>query len=491
MSRGWTYPTLAALAAAMVLGTIGAGGAGATKSAPGGPLPKGNEAVKLKPADFTTKIDKAARVDARSARTAAGEWTSTECGTFTGKGCAPTSARVDLVRPVFSNPTKITNPLFPVSTIESVVLTGTAGGKPFRSETTVLPYTSHVTWDGQSVEVVMSQYLAFSNGEIEEMALDRYAQADDGSVWYLGEDVFDYVDGTIAVSEGTWLAGRDGPPAMIMPAHPKVGDVFRSENVTGVVFEELRVKAVDQTFKGPSGAVHGAVVMDELHVDGVTLSGKVFAPGYGEFRTTDHGGDLEAVAVAVTTDARPGGVPSELAALSTGAWGVLENARLEDWKPAQLGAHRLRARFTTLRSDAVPPRVANAMDTALRKLATAVGRKNVEASARAAVAVGQAALDVELLYRPRANVDIDRMHLHAQQLRVDAAAGDTPGLTGEVAVLEWTAERILGRLSPADRAALESRLRNVRGASDDRNLRATADHAARLAAWLRGDVALA
>jgi hypothetical protein len=71
------------------------------------------------------------------------------------------------------------------------------------------------------------------------VAIDRYAQADEGSVWYFGEDVIDYVNGAAAFTEGTWLAGRDGPPAMIMPAKPKPGDVFRVENVIGIVFEAL------------------------------------------------------------------------------------------------------------------------------------------------------------------------------------------------------------------------------------------------------------
>jgi hypothetical protein len=31
--------------------------------------------------------------------------------------------------------------------------------------------------------VVLSQYLAYLDGRITEVALDRYAQADDGSVW--------------------------------------------------------------------------------------------------------------------------------------------------------------------------------------------------------------------------------------------------------------------------------------------------------------------
>ena len=46
-------------------------------------------------------------------------WPVTECGTYSGRGCSPTSARVDLERPTFSNPTNITNPLFPISTLES------------------------------------------------------------------------------------------------------------------------------------------------------------------------------------------------------------------------------------------------------------------------------------------------------------------------------------------------------------------------------------
>src|SRR5262249_32819095 len=157
---------------------------------------------------------------------------------------------------------------FPISRLTSAVLVGQEDGAPFRSETTLLPGTAVVRWDGRSVRVRISQYMAFRNGRLEEVALDRYAQADDGSVWYLGEDVFDYRRGTVASTEGTWLAGRDGPAAMIMPAHPRVGGVFRTENVPGVVFEEVTVKAVGVTVRGPHSAVRDAMVGSELHLDG-------------------------------------------------------------------------------------------------------------------------------------------------------------------------------------------------------------------------------
>jgi len=137
-------------------------------------------------------------------------FTAIGCGTYSGKGCPPASQRVDLTRPTFTNPTNVTNPLFPISTLGSAVLLGQVEGEPFRAETTLLPGTTTVVWAGQRIKTLVSQYMAYGGGRIEEVALDRYAQADGGSVWYLGEDVVDYKDGTIFTIAGTWLAGKEG-----------------------------------------------------------------------------------------------------------------------------------------------------------------------------------------------------------------------------------------------------------------------------------------
>ena len=42
---------------------------------------------------------------------------------------APDSQRVDLLAPAFSNPTQVTNPLFPISNLHSAVLVGIYEGK--------------------------------------------------------------------------------------------------------------------------------------------------------------------------------------------------------------------------------------------------------------------------------------------------------------------------------------------------------------------------
>ena len=231
---------------------------------------------------------------------------------------APNSARVDRTAPPFSNSTEVSNPLFPISELHSAILNGTVDGQRFKTETTLLPDTRILEWsNGQCVEVLVSQYLAYLDGRIEEVALDLYAQADDGSAWYLGEDVFNYEDGAIADTEGSWFAGIDGPAAMIMPADPKVGNAYRPENIAGLVFEEVTVKDVGKTVAGPRGPIQGAIVTRELHDDG-SFEEKVFAPGYGEF-FTGSGGDVEALALAAPTDSLPGGVPAALATISTGA----------------------------------------------------------------------------------------------------------------------------------------------------------------------------
>jgi hypothetical protein len=406
-----------------------------------------------------------------------------ECGTYDGTGCAPESERVDIDSPTFSNPTEITNPLFPISELKSAVLLGVVDDQPFRSETTLLPNTGTVIIDGEPVEVLLSQYTAYLDGRITEVALDRYAQADDGSVWYLGEDVYDYEDGTITVSEGTWLAGRDGPPAMIMAADPKVGQVFRPEDIPGIVFEEVTIKEVGKTVDGPFGKVEGAIVAEELHLDGST-SEKIFAPGYGEFYSA-HEGDEEALSFAVPTDGESTPEPVELAKLITATWGLVESARLEEWEAVDATLERINDNWATLSAGAPPARVADTLDAALVALTEAAATQDPGQVNSAAADVAQSALDLELRYRPVAIVDIGRFHLHAQQLRIDAAAADPHGVSSEVATLEWIRDRITGTLTVDELQQVDEKLSQLRTAVNTGNLGGAADQAARLANLVR------
>lgn len=408
-------------------------------------------------------------------------WPVTECGTYSGEGCAAIDALVDLDKPSFSNPKTITNPLYPISELESVVLLGTVDDLPFRSETTLLPFTDVVVWNGQAVEVVLVQYMAYSDGRILEIAIDRYAQADDGSVWYFGEDVYDYRDGTIALTEGTWLAGRDGQPAMIMPALPQVGDVYRPETIVGIVFEEITITATDEIKDGPRGPVTDVLVGSELHLD-ETRSDKLFAPGYGEFYSA-HDGDVEALALAAGIDGLSDPEPQALGAIITAAWGLAEAARLDDWEAADSIGQRLATAWTDV-VDITPPRIATVMETSLAELASALADQDAASAIQAAVDIAQSAIDVQLRFRPVPMIDIARFHLHTEQLRLDVANGDSAAAMAEVAALEWLHQRIALRIPEEARDHIDSQLEQVRIAAGAGNFAVAADIAARLAADL-------
>jgi hypothetical protein len=392
---------------------------------------------------------------------------------------APASARVDLRAPAFSHPTRIDNPLFPISALRSAILAGRVDGKDFKTETTLLPDTRIIKWRGGLIETRISQYVAYLDGRIEEVALDHYAQADDGSVWYLGEDVFNYEDGFVADTDGTWFAGREGPPAMIMPAHPEVGDAYRPENIPGLVFEEVRIKAVGRTVDGPRGPVEGAIVAGELHQDGARED-KLFAPGYGEFHTAA-GGDVEAIALAVPTDALPGPVPAELRTLARQARAVL---RARDWGAAASAVRRSATAWSAFRRRQVPPRLEARMTRALARLASAVRARASTRARLAAISVAQAGLDLELRHRPAAQIDRERFGLWVRRLIVDARARDGAGVRGDLATLEWIRDRFAHTLDKVDVVRIDARLTELRAHVSDGALGAAARVAARLRAAL-------
>jgi hypothetical protein len=378
---------------------------------------------------------------------------------------APRDARVDLRVPRFSNPTRITNPLFPISRLHSVVLNGTVEGKAFRTETTLLPHTRVVEWPrGQRVRTLVSQYVAYLDGRIEEVALDLYAQADDGSVWYFGEDVFNYEDGVIADREGTWHAGVDGPAAMIMPADPQPGDVYLPENVPGLVFEQVTVKPVDRVVEGPRGSVKRAIVAEEVHQDGARED-KIFAAGYGEF-FTGSGGDVEALALAVPTDRLRRPMPAALRTLASSA------------DPAQVSTA-----WNALRSS-VPPRLAPPTTRAVEALTRAVAAGNRARARQAAIDVHQAALDLQLQYREPAEIDLARLDLWARQLLVDTDAGDIDALRGDVSTLEWIRDRVAPTLKTRDAIRINVHLGELLGLVADEDLDGLATEAERLRATL-------
>lgn len=353
--------------------------------------------------------------------------------------------RVDLATPKFSDPTSITNPLFPISDLDQVIQLGEDQGEPLRVEVTLLPKTRTIKWKGQQVEVLVSQFIAYLDGRVLEVAVDYFAQADDGSVWYFGEKVDNYENGVIANHDGSWLAGKDGRPGMIMPANPKVGDVYRPENIPGLVFEEVTVKAVNQVVDGPQGHIEGAIRVEELLMDGTTEH-KMFAPGYGEFlaRAED---ELVILALAVPIDGQGGSLPGALKVLSRGAAESFDGASAGNWNDTSATLDSMTAAWESYQSGSTPKLLETQAEIALQALDRTVDAKRPGRVRQAAVRFGLASLDFELRYRHFEKVDLDRIGLYGRRLVADNEAGNPPAVAGDVAVIETIWDRIAHTLS--------------------------------------------
>jgi hypothetical protein len=265
---------------------------------------------------------------------------------------------------------------------------------------------------------------------------------------------------------------------MIMPSDPKVGDVYRPENIPGFVFEEVTVKSTDKTLDGPLGPIHGGLVVEELHMDGTTED-KTFAPGYGEFYTAG-GGDVEALALAVPTDAASGHPPAELETLSSGALDTFDAARSGDWNAASATVEKMTAAWDTYRAGEVPTMIEPRMTEALAALAKAVDARDAAQAQQASIDAAQWSLDLQLRHRPPDEIDLSRFDLWAAQLTVDAAADDAAAVNGDLFTLDYIRDRILDKLDGADATRVNSALEELQTAVSDEDLAAASDAAERL-----------
>ena len=193
---------------------------------------------------------------------------------------------------VFTNPTAITNRYLPLSNLQQDILEGTEGGKAARIERTRKTGTKTFMVQDQPVQALIVEDREFFNGELAEVTLDYFAQADDGTVYYLGEDVDIYENGQVASHEGAWLYGvHTDKLGIIMPADPKVGDKFRSEDVPGITQEDDEVVSVSETVTVPAGTFKNCLKIKEI-LSGGEIEYKYYAPGVGVVKEVPGDGEV-------------------------------------------------------------------------------------------------------------------------------------------------------------------------------------------------------
>ena len=229
--------------------TTGQPGNEAASQGPGSDLPQSDEPMELDPADFTAEV---------------------------------------------------TNPWFPLEpgtrwTYREV----TEEGEEVRVVVTATALTYPVA-NGVTTRVVRDTVTL--NGEIIEDTLDWYAQDEDGTVWYLGEDTAEFENGKVTTREGSFEAGVDGAQAgVIMPGDPEVGLTYRQEYYEGEAEDRGEVLALGQQATVPAGEYDGLLkTADTTPLEPDVLEHKYYASGVGLVLTIDKetGGREELLSVA-------------------------------------------------------------------------------------------------------------------------------------------------------------------------------------------------
>jgi hypothetical protein len=212
---------------------------------------------------------------------------------------------------------------------------------------------------------------------------------------------------------------------------------------------------------------------------------KLFAPGYGEFSTSG-GGDVEALALAVPTDAATGSMPPELTAMSDGALSVFAAAGSGSWKAATTAASDVVSAWKAVRPEDVPSLIEPLLETAIDTLDAAVGARSPARTRDAAIEAARLSFDLQLRYRPVTEIDLARMDLWAAQLLVDEAAGNTAGVAADAYAMDYVRDRILAALDEADLTRVNTALGAIQVAVIDEEPAAAAEAAGRLREIIAG-----
>jgi hypothetical protein len=137
------------------------------------------------------------------------------------------------------------------------------------------------------VASVVNYETDFNSGELVEAELAFFAQADDGTVWNMGEHPEEFEDGQY-VESPTWLAGiGDSKAGVMMLADPEVATPSYSEGWGPAVgwTDRGRVFEVGSSTCVTAGCYDDVLVVDEFNRDEPDAHQlKYYAPGIGGVR---------------------------------------------------------------------------------------------------------------------------------------------------------------------------------------------------------------
>jgi hypothetical protein len=201
--------------------------------------------------------------------------------------------RVNLTRADFVD--IVDNPYFPLPAGAKWVYEIREGNKSPQTDTLEVQQEKRAV---NGVQATVVRDTVSSGNQIVEDTYDWFVQDKYGNVWYVGEEVDNYVAGVLVNHSGSWEWGVDGAqPGIIMWADPAahLNEKYRQEYYLGKAEDMGQVLSVDESLTVPFGSFDKVVkTLDFSNIE-TAQEQKFYAPGIGLLKEMDVNGTEEVV----------------------------------------------------------------------------------------------------------------------------------------------------------------------------------------------------
>ncbi len=177
------------------------------------------------------------------------------------------------------------NPYFiPLMTGAQLTLAGIEDKEEVVNVITVLADTKNINLPSGTITARVIEERESADGELVEVSRNWFAICEEtNSVFYFGEWVDNYVDGTIDNHEGSWEAGVNGAtPGIMMPGTFLLGSRYFQEIAEDVAMDRGENIAMGLAVMTPAGTFTDCVqVFETTPLEPYAKDFKIYAPGIG------------------------------------------------------------------------------------------------------------------------------------------------------------------------------------------------------------------
>ena len=200
----------------------------------------------------------------------------------------------DIGKATFSDPTNIDNKYFPLTPGTKQVFDGFTEEAARKIPHQIIYYVTDLHKEITGVQTVVVYILDYSDDQLVEAEIAFYAQADDGTVWFMGEYPEVYEDGKM-VEAPAWIPGFKGAQAgIVMKANPNLNEPSYAQGWGPAVnwTDRGRVVGLKEQTCVPVDCYEDVLVTEEFsQSEPDAFQIKYYAPGVGNVRVGWRGED--------------------------------------------------------------------------------------------------------------------------------------------------------------------------------------------------------